>query len=85
MIVDSLLSWVFDAFSWLVGLLPDFDIDFGGIASAWSTLGALNYFLPIAETVAVVIAAIALGPAFLLWTVTAWVAIGVFRGGSPTV
>lgn len=82
-----ILDLLFDFFEGVVSLLllPFPNSDAGEVASYLQTvannLGALNYFLPIAETVTVVVAVIALFPIFLGITLGLWVAAQL-RGSS---
>lgn len=84
-IIDLLVGWIVTGFGWLVNLLPGSDIDLPVVAAAWGQLSALNYFLPISETVSVVVAAMALGPAFLAYSLAQWITVGVIRGGASKV
>lgn len=82
-IVEKILDWLQAAITWLIGLFPAGD-DLGYLDHLGNTianLGALNYFLPIAETVAVVIAVFALFPIFLGITLALWI-VAQLRGSS---
>lgn len=83
MIVDTILDWLEAAFIWLGGLLPAWDpgafLDNFDLVT--SNLAALNYFLPISELFAAVIAVFYLLPAFLGVTLVVWL-VALIRGGS---
>lgn len=82
MITDLLLDLIEGAYTFLMTALPTISFDpvalFGG---ALGHLGDLNYFLPIQELAAAVLAALVLFPAFMGMTLLAWL-IALIRGGS---
>lgn len=83
MIVDWILDWFVTALNWLVGLFPE-DTALGWVSyveTVLDNLGALNYFLPIAETFALVVGVFALFPVFLGVTLSLWV-VAQLRGSS---
>jgi hypothetical protein len=81
-VTELLLDWFEAALSFFVGLFPTTSVDvFQYVDQIASNLGALNYFLPIAETIALVIAVFALFPIFLGVTLSLWV-VAQLRGSS---
>jgi hypothetical protein len=82
-----IIDLLFDFFEGVLALLlypfPNSDSGevFAYLQTVANNLGALNYFLPIAETVAVVVAVMALFPIFLGITLGLWVAAQL-RGSS---
>jgi hypothetical protein len=66
-----------------LALFPDGEAPavFEHLGTIRANLGALNYFLPIAETVAIVVAVFALFPVFLGITLSLWV-VAQLRGSS---
>jgi hypothetical protein len=82
MIVDALLDAALATVNFIVGMFPVSELDpFARLSEMLANLGALNYFLPIAETVAVVVAVFALFPVFLGITLSLWV-VSQLRGSS---
>lgn len=81
MITDFLIEWFVTIVGAVIETFPESSIDLAAVASAWSQLGALNYFLPIQEVTMAVGAVIALGPAFLVVTIAQWLLVGILRGG----
>lgn len=82
MIVEWLLDMLEAAFNWIAGLFPTSSFDPGALfGGALQHLGALNYFLPIAELAALVLAFTVLFPFFMGTTLLLWL-IALIRGGS---
>lgn len=82
MIIDLLLDFLEATVAFAVSPLPTSDTDpFAHLQTIVSNLGALNYFLPIAETVGIVVAVFALFPAFLGVTLVLWITAQL-RGSS---
>jgi len=83
MVLDLILDLLESFFTLLLYPFPDSDAGevFAYIDTIAANLGALNYFLPIAETVTVVVAVMALFPIFLGITLSLWVAAQL-RGSS---
>lgn len=82
MITEALLDMIQGAASWLVGLLPVGTVDSGtGWGDLVSNLTALNYWLPIGEVAAVVIAVFALFPVVMGVSLAIWL-VALIRGGS---
>lgn len=84
MIIDLLFAFFEAGLNIVLLPFPNSDAAdgvFGHVETIAANLGALNYFLPIAETVTVVVAVIALFPIFLGVTLSLWVA-AFLRGGS---
>ncbi len=79
MITDALLTFIITPLSWLAGLLPTLDIS-GWLG--WGHVGDLDYWLPIHEMAAVMLAVLALTPAFLVMTISTWL-VAFVRGASP--
>jgi len=81
-IVEWLLAMFQTVILWALAPLPSdpFDV-MTHINTLGSNLGALNYFLPIVETVTLVVAVFALFPVFLGVTLALWVAAQL-RGSS---
>lgn len=76
---ETLLTWILAPFpSAAPGGAGDIAAPLSGTLGQ---LGALNYFLPIQETVTVVVAVFALFPIFLGITLTLWLS-AMLRGGS---
>jgi hypothetical protein len=81
-ITETLLDMIEGCFTFVLGLFPSSSVDvFSNVNTIASNLGALNYFLPIAETVTIVVAVFALFPVFLGITLSLWVAAQL-RGSS---
>jgi len=81
-IVEALLDWMQAAITFVLGLFPTTDVDvFAYVDQVAGHLGDLNYFLPIAETIGLVVAVFALFPVFLGVTLTLWIAAQL-RGSS---
>ena len=82
MIVELLLDMIEGAFNFVMGLFPTTTFNpvtmFGG---ALGHLGDLNYFLPIVELAAVVLAFVVLFPVFMGTTLFLWL-VALIRGGS---
>lgn len=82
MIVEWLLDAFEAAFTFIVSLFPDSTFDPGArISAALQNIGALNYFLPIAELFVVVMAFVLLFPFFMGTTLFLWL-VALIRGGS---
>lgn len=82
MIVDALLGWIEAAIGFVSGMFPESDVDvFANVRLIADNLGAMNYFLPIVETLVLVVAVFALFPVFLGVTLALWVA-SQLRGSS---
>ena len=82
MVTEALLDFIESAVAWMVGLFPTDSTDVWTYVNAIAdNLGALNYFLPISETLVLVIAVFALFPIFLGVTLALWVAAQL-RGSS---
>lgn len=82
MILEWILDFLQAAAEWALSPLPDESGDmWQHVNTIAENLGALNYFLPIAETVALVVAVIALFPVFLGITLALWV-VAQLRGSS---
>jgi hypothetical protein len=85
MILDYLIAWFFQLLSWILAPFPDqagLPNVAGNLTTIMSNLGALNYFLPISETFAVVIACLLLFPLFFGISITTWIYAQI-RGSSP--
>lgn len=82
-IFELILDAIETALTWLIGLFPGADgfSYIGHLETTLANLGALNYFLPIAETFTVVVAVFALFPVFLGVTLALWIAAQL-RGSS---
>jgi hypothetical protein len=83
-----------EVINWFCGLLLDlWGVEPPGdpmevltdIGDGWSSLVALNYFLPIGETMAAVSAVLILGPPMLATTIALWLGVGVIRGGQSRI
>lgn len=82
MIVEWLLDIIENGFIWITQFFPTSSFDPGAMfGGALSNLGALNYFLPIAELAAVVLAFALLFPFFMGTTLFLWL-VALIRGGS---
>ncbi len=83
MITDALLAMLETVLSGFLSLFPNGDPLFTAeqIGNLLGSLDDLNYFLPIAETFAVVLAVMALFPIFLGVTLSLWV-VAQMRGSS---
>lgn len=83
MLFEQFFEWMSGLITPLIEGIPDWDlaIDPAAIAEGWSKVADLNFFLPIAEVTALVMAAYAFGPAALALSVSFWLLIGVLRGG----
>jgi hypothetical protein len=81
-IIEWLLDMVEAVFNFVAGLFPSTTFNpvtlFGG---ALAHLGDLNYFLPITELAAVVLAFVVLFPVFMGTTLFLWL-VALIRGGS---
>lgn len=82
MIVDLLLGLIETVILWGLSPLPNHEIDFvDNLQLLVNNLGALNYFLPISETIAVVVGIMILFPVFFGVNFALW-CIALIRGGS---
>jgi len=82
MLVEWLLDMVQTVLLWAAGPLPEHQLGYlDGFAMTLSNLGALNYFLPIQETVAVVVGVLVLFPVFMGVNFALW-CVALLRGGS---
>lgn len=82
MITDALLGFIESGITWSVGGLP---LASGQPFGAWSlvvdNLGAMNYFLPVAELFAFVIGVSVVFPALAGVSLLVWL-VALIRGGS---
>jgi len=82
MIIETLLDWLETAFNWIADLFPTTDFDpFSYVVDALQYVGDLNYFLPIGELAAAVLAVVILFPVFMGTTLFIWL-VALVRGGS---
>lgn len=82
MIVDIFFGMIQTIVGWIVAPFPTDSLNWlTHLSTIMSNLGAMNYFLPIAETVTVVVAIMALFPIFLGITLSLWV-VAQLRGSS---
>lgn len=81
-IVDALLDFFESAFNLIVGLFPTTTFNpvekFGDMLGV---LGGLDYFLPIHELAALIVAFLLLGAPFLVVSLVIWI-VALIRGGS---
>lgn len=81
-IIDILLDLIEGAFMFVIGFFPTVSFNpvtaFGG---ALAHVGDLNYFIPIAELAAVILAAVVVFPMFMGVTLFLWL-VALIRGGN---
>jgi hypothetical protein len=83
-----IIEWLLDFFeagiTWVGGGLPDSPVDtFDLLAVAARNLGALNYFLPIAELFTLVVAIVAVFPLLMGVSLSLWV-VAQIRGSASS-
>lgn len=83
MIIDFLFGLIEGLLTWLAGLFPSApDLPWlDNLSTLLSNLGALNYFLPIAELVTVVAAVMLVFPFFAGTSLLLWI-LAQLRGSS---
>lgn len=74
MIVEWLLDALEAALVWIGGLLPSSSFNpVASLASAWTVLGDVNYFFPVAELTALIGGFLLLGAGWATVTVVLWI------------